>query len=149
MRSGDPANVTCAPRRTSASATASDGATCPAVPPAAIRHRSCRSRATAGDVKEDPDREQRDHETRTAVTDEWERGSRQGGEPEHCGEVDDCLAADECHDSDGEPLAERVLADEGDAKAGPRECHEGREHRGDADEPELLADDAENHVRVG
>src|SRR3954454_14742300 len=134
MRSGDPANVTWTPRRTSASATASDGATCPAVPPAAIRHRSCRSRATAGDVKEDPDRQQRDHETRTAVRDERERDSGQRGEPEHCGEVDDCLAADECHDSDGEPLAERVLADERDAKPGPRKCHEGGKDGGDADE---------------
>src|SRR5919204_589508 len=103
MRSGDPANVTCTPRRWSASATASDGATCPAVPPAAIRHRSCRPFSTAGDVKED---------------------------------------------ADGEALAERVLAAECHAQAGPREGDERGEHSRDADEAELFADDSEDHVRV-
>src|SRR5205823_10434884 len=112
MRSGDPANVTCAPRRCSASATASDGATCPAVPPAAIRHRSCRPCSTAGDVKEDPDGEERHHEARAPVGDErqWDSGQRR--EPEDGGQVDGGLAADECDDADGQALAERVLADQ-------------------------------------
>ena len=55
-RSGDPANVTLTPRSRSASAIASDGRTCPAVPPAAIRHRSssdCDCALIGGDVKED------------------------------------------------------------------------------------------------
>src|SRR5262249_56573463 len=93
MRSGDPANVTCTPRRCSASATASDGATCPAVPPAAIRHRSCRTCSTPGDVKEDTDGEQRDDEAGAAVGDQrqWDPGERR--KPEHGREVDHCLPA--------------------------------------------------------
>ena len=43
--------------RLSASATASAGSTCPAVPPAAIRHRNCCFASTMSDVKEDPDSE--------------------------------------------------------------------------------------------
>src|SRR5262245_13659560 len=134
MRSGDPANVTWTPRRCSASATASDGATCPAVPPAAIRHRSCRARSTSRDVKEDTNREQRHHEARAAVGDEWQRDSGQRREPEHGGEIDHGLTADERNDADGEPLAEGVLARERDPETGPRERDERREHGRDADE---------------
>src|SRR3954471_9712575 len=86
-RSGDPANVTWTPRRRSASATASDGATGPAAPPAAIRHLSCRPRSTAVDVKEDAHGQQVDHEAEAAVRDEGERDPGQRREAEHCREV--------------------------------------------------------------
>src|SRR5438132_12578626 len=118
MRSGDPANVTCTPRRCSASATASDGTTWPAVPPAAIRHRGCCPSSTAGDVKEDPDGKERHHEARAPVGDEGQRDSGQRGESEHRGQVDGGLTADEYDDSDCEALPERVLAHERDAEPG-------------------------------
>src|SRR5262249_42061064 len=110
-RSGDPANVTATPRSRSASATASDGATWPTVPPAAIRHRNCLccSMATR-DVKEDAYREERDNEARAAVRDEgqWNPGERR--KTEHGGEVDRRLPADERGDARSEALAEWVLA---------------------------------------
>src|SRR4051794_672622 len=59
IRSGEPANVTRTPRAVSASATASDGRTCPAVPPAAIRQLrlldGCDEGMVDRDVKEDAD----------------------------------------------------------------------------------------------
>src|SRR3954451_8554114 len=114
-RSGDPANVTSTPRARSASATASDGATCPTVPPAAIRHRSCLcSCMTTGDVKEDPDRQEGDDETGAPVGDERERNSGQRSEPEDGREVDRGLPADQRRDARCEPLAERVLAADGE-----------------------------------
>src|SRR5437763_15611573 len=110
-RSGDPANVTSTPRPRSASATASDGATCPTVPPAAIRHRSCRGSSMAtGDVKEDPDRQEGDDEAGAAVRDERQRNPGQWSKPEDGGEVDRGLAADERGDTRREPLSERILA---------------------------------------
>ena len=58
------------------------------------------------------------------------------------------MPADEGDDADGEPFPERVLAGEGDAETGPGEDDEGGQHGGDAHEPQLFADDAEDHVRV-
>src|SRR5919198_88773 len=72
-RSGEPANVTRAPRARSASATASAGSTWPAVPPAAIRHAGASCSRIARDVKEDPDRGEPDDEARPAVRDEGQR----------------------------------------------------------------------------
>src|SRR5205823_13289193 len=95
-RSGDPAKLTAAPRARSASAIASAGRTCPAVPPAAIRHRSSRDPPmTTRDVKEDPDCEEVDNEARAAVGDERQRDPGQRRHTEHGGEVDHGLAADE------------------------------------------------------
>src|SRR5437868_9340651 len=77
-RSGDPANVTSTPRARSASATASDGATWPTVPPAAIRHFKTRAPSmTTGDVKEVPRRQEVDDEARAAIRDEGKRDSGQ------------------------------------------------------------------------
>src|SRR5581483_1202954 len=148
-RSGDPANVTAAPRARSVSATASDGARCPTVPPAAIRHRSslCSGMATS-DVKEDPDAEERDHEARPAVRDERERNPGQGSEPEDGREVDRRLAADERGDAGREPLPERVLAPDRETQPRVGEGAVAGDEDGRADEAELLADDGEDHVRV-
>src|SRR4249920_694928 len=117
MRSGEPAKVTCAPRRRSASATASDGATCPAVPPAAIRHRTFRFCCSmpAGDVKEDPHSQECDNEARAAVGDERQRNPGQRSEPEDGGKIDHRLPADEPDDPGRETLPERILASERDA----------------------------------
>src|SRR4029078_13361153 len=79
-RSGDPANVTRTPRATSASATASDGSTWPAVPPAAIRDLSSRRYGMSRAVKEDADRGQRHNEARASVGDEWKRDPGQRSE---------------------------------------------------------------------
>src|SRR4051794_35654683 len=147
-RSGDPANVTSTPRARSASATASDGATSPPVPPAAISARSCRSSATTRDVKEHADREEGDNERRAAVRDERERDSGQRREAEHGGEVDRRLARDQGRDPGGEPLAERVLALQGEPQARVGERAVARDEDGSADEPELLADHREDHVGV-
>src|SRR2546421_3043660 len=148
-RPGDPANVTSTPRARSASATASDGATCPTVPPAAIRHRSCLcSSMTTGDVKEDADRQERDDEARASVRDERQRNPGQRGEPEHGCEVDRGLAADEGGDPHREPLSEGVLARDREPQAGVGEGRVPGHHEGCSDEPELLADHGEDHVRV-
>src|SRR6059058_4489469 len=121
-RSGDPANVTSTPRARSASATASDGATCPTVPPAAISARSCRSSSTTTrDVKEHAHGEEGDNERRPPVRDERERDPGERGEPEHGREVDRRLAGDERRDPCGEPLSERILALQREPQAGVRE----------------------------
>jgi hypothetical protein len=100
------------------------------------------------DVKEDPDAEEGDHEARAAVRDERERDPRQRSEPEDGCEVDRRLSAHERGDARREPLPERVLAADGKAKAGISEgAVAGDEDRG-AYEPELLADDGEDHVGV-
>src|SRR5205823_4109927 len=140
-RSGDPARLTRAPRALSASATARAGSTCPAVPPAAIRHAGALRSAILRDVKEDADRDERDYQARAAVGDERERDPRERREPHHRGEVDRGLPADDHRETGGEPLAEGVLAGERD----PEPCvGEGRvrgDHEHRADQPELLADD--------
>src|SRR5437660_2115829 len=105
MRSGDPANVTRTPRLSSASATASDGTTCPAVPPAAIRHRNSRPCSIPGrDVKEDAHGKERDHEAGAAVRDEWKRNPRERRQPENRSEVDHGLAADQSDEARREPF---------------------------------------------
>ena len=78
-------------------------------------------------------------------------GSGNPGErrdPERGREVDGCLPADERRDARGEQLPERILAAHGDAEAGDREQRERADHERRADQPELLADDREDHVRV-
>src|SRR5207302_2626335 len=121
-RSGDPANVTLTPRALSASATASAGRTCPAVPPAAIRHLSSRCTCMAtGDVKEDAHRRELHHETRPAVRDERKRDSGQRREAEDGGEIDHGLAADESGQPRREALPERIAAGEREPQARVRE----------------------------
>src|SRR5205823_13318791 len=113
-RSGDPANVTRTPRARSASATASAGRTCPAVPPAAIRHLSSRCTGMAtGDVKEDAHRRELDDEARATVRDERQRDPGQGREPEDGGQVDHGLPADEGGEPGRETLSERIAAGQG------------------------------------
>src|SRR5215208_939053 len=125
-RSGDPANVTSTPRLSRASATASDGITCPAVPPAAIRHRTSRLRCiAAGDVKEDSNRQERHDEARASVRDERQRDSGQGGETENGGEVDDGLPADEADEARSKTLSERIRAGMGDLQRRVGEGGEG------------------------
>jgi hypothetical protein len=149
MRAGDPANVTRAPRATSASATASAGSTCPAVPPAAIRHAGAdRCGIVARDVKEDAHRRKRDHEARAAGGDERQRDTRQRSKPEDGREIDQRLAADERRQPGRQQLAERVSAREGHAEAGIAERGKRADHGDRSDEAELLADDGEDHVRV-
>src|SRR5207237_803309 len=94
-RPRDPANVTVTPRSRSASATASAGRTCPAVPPAAIRHASFDDSLIHGDVKENPDRREQDDEARAAVRDEGQRNAGQRRDTEHGREVDRRLTAHE------------------------------------------------------
>src|SRR3954453_7458566 len=148
-RSGDPANVTWTPRRLNSSATASAGSTCPAVPPAAIRHLSCLSSATGRDVKEDADRNELHHEAGPAVGDERQRDSRQRSEPEHSREVDRGLAAHERRQPRSKALAERIAALQRGLEAGPREQDVREDQGSGAEQPELLADDGEDHVGVG
>ena len=100
------------------------------------------------DVKEDADGEKRDHEARAAVRHERQRDPGQRCEPEHGGEVDRRLPADERRDPRCEPLAERVLARDRKPQAGVRERAVAGDEDGGADEPELLADDGEDHVGV-
>src|SRR5207244_13574980 len=64
-------------------------------------------------------------------------------------EVDGGLAADEPDDARREALAEGVARDERDPQAGVGEERVPEDERGRSDQPELLADDREDHVRVG
>src|SRR5437660_4191306 len=137
-RSGDPAKVTRPPRCRSASATASAGATCPTVPPAAIRNRSCRSSAITGDVKEDADRTEHHHEARAAVGDERERDSGQRRNADRGGHVDRGLPTDERRDPGCEPFCEGVAAGDREPHARVRERAERHQHERDPDEAELL-----------
>src|SRR5918992_4871846 len=149
-RSGDPANVTRTPRSRSAAATASDGTTWPAVPPAAIRHASSGGGALIDrDVKEDADAREQDDEARAAVRDEREGDAGQRREPEHGGQVHGRLPAHERGDAGGDELPERISAAEGDGEARERERRERADDEQRADQPELLADDGEDHVGVG
>src|SRR6187402_3667201 len=147
-RSGDPANVTWTSRAASASATASDGSTWPAVPPAAIRHLSGCFSTLSRDVKEDARRGERDNEARAPVRDERERDSRQRSETEHRSEIDQRLAANERRQAGREPLAERIAAAQGDPQPRVGERDIGRERERRTKQAELLADRRENHVRV-
>src|SRR6266545_5835143 len=148
-RSGDPAKVVVTPCSASASATASDGSTWPAVPPAAIRHLSARTSAMSCDVKEDAHRRERDDEARPAIGDERKRDSGQRREPEHGGEIDQRLAADERRQARREPLAEGITAAQSNAETCVREEAEEGDDEGRPEQAELLADDREDHVRVG
>src|SRR5918996_133061 len=147
-RSGDPANVTVAPRSRSASATARAGRTCPAVPPAAIRHTGPDDLSIDGDVKEYPDPGEQHDEARPAVGDERQRDPGERSDAEDGRQVDRRLAADERREPGGEELAERILAAERDAKSREGECGERADDEHRADETELLADHREDHVGV-
>src|SRR5712691_6922371 len=148
-RSGDPAKVTRTPRLASASATASDGSTWPPVPPAAITHASSPFDCIrAPDVKENPRRAESCDQTRASVGDERQRDARERRDREHGREVDRRLAADQHREPGGEQLAERILAVERSPEAGPSERGVGGDHPSRAEEPELLADGREDHVRV-
>jgi hypothetical protein len=103
---------------------------------------------TTGDVKEDPDRQERDDEARAPVGDEGKRDSGQGSEPEHRGEVDRGLTRDERGDARRQPFPKGIPASEGEPKPGVGECAVGQHDERDADQAELLADDGEDHVGV-
>src|SRR6266508_2687773 len=139
-RSGDPAKVVVTPCSASASATASDGSTWPAVPPAAIRHLSLRSSAMPCDVKENAHRGERDDEARAAVRDERKRDSGQRSEADDGREVDQRLPADEGRQAGREPLAEGVAGTKRDAQAGVGEDRVRGDHEARAEQAELLAD---------
>src|SRR5262245_15377163 len=147
-RSGDPANVTVTPRARSASPTARAGRTCPAVPPAAITHRSPDDPSIDGDVKENADRGEEHHETRAAVGDERQRDPRERCDAERSREVDRSLSADEGGDARREELPERILAAHGNPEPGDCEHCERSDDEGGTDEAEFLPDDGEDHVRV-
>jgi hypothetical protein len=100
------------------------------------------------DVKEDPDAEEGDHETRATVRHERQRDPGQRSEAENRREVDRGLPAHERGDPRGEPLPERILAPDREAQACVGEGAIPGDEDGGADEPELLADDGEDHVGV-
>src|SRR4051812_5474447 len=94
---GVPAKVTSAPRACSASAIASAGTTCPAVPPAAMRHRTPLALGSTmhGDVKENAHAREREQQVGAAVGDERERDSGQRRDAQDSREIDDGLPADQ------------------------------------------------------
>src|SRR5687767_1100190 len=148
-RSGDPANVTLTPRSRRAAATASDGRTCPAVPPAAISARnSLWGPLIASDVKEDPDGREQYDEARAAVGDERQRDPGQRRDAQHGRKVDGRLAADERRDPGCQELPEGITAAQRDREARERERGEGGDHGRRPDQAELLADHGEDHVRL-
>src|SRR5215211_1486882 len=148
IRSGDPAKLTLTPRAVSASATAIAGRTCPAVPPAAMRHLSdCFDRMVLRDVKEDADGGERDDQARAAVRDERKRNARQRRDAHHRTEVDGRLTADERGEAGREALPERIAAAERDVDSRVAERDECQDHGDGAEEAELLADDRKDHVR--
>jgi hypothetical protein len=100
------------------------------------------------DVKEHPDAAEHHQQRRAAVGDERQRDARERREPEHGREVDCRLPADERRDPRREPLPERIAALERDLEPDPGEDREPADQHGRADQPELLPDDREDHVRV-
>src|SRR6478609_4527108 len=94
IRSGEPAKLTLTPRARSASATASDGRTWPAVPPAAITHRICDCEpVTATDVKEDADGGEDHDDAGASIRHQGQRDSGQRCEPDDGGEIQRSLPA--------------------------------------------------------
>src|SRR5205085_4056412 len=133
-RSGDPANVTRTPCVSSSSATASDGSTWPAVPPAAIRHRSSLFRCTAtGDVKEDPDGQEHHDQRGAAVGDERQGNPGQRGKAQDGRQVDHRLPGDERHEPGRETFSERVLTGERNPQSRVREEGKRSDDGGDAE----------------
>src|SRR5205085_7062508 len=112
-----PTNVTSAPSARSASATASAGTTCPAVPPAAIRIRGPAAvtafapasaapaaaavddleppRPRTRDVEQQPDRDEHHGQVRRRVGDERQGDAGQRRQPEHDEDVEGPLAQDQ------------------------------------------------------
>ncbi len=148
IRSGEPAKLTLAPRALNASATASAGRTCPAVPPAAITHLILLAGCCIvdRDVKEDADGGEAGDEARATVADERERDAGERRDAQDGAEVDGGLAAHEGRQAGREPLPERVSAAQRDPEAGVPEGRVGEDHGGGAEQAELLADDREDHV---
>src|SRR5881398_3099949 len=99
-------NTTSASSARSASATASAGTTCPAVPPAPITIRVALTRpggvpddlqaprAWPRDVQQNPDRGQQHAQIGRRVGDERQRDPGQRRDPEHDEDVEDALAKD-------------------------------------------------------
>ena len=69
-----------------------------------------------------------------------------GSRPRAAPDVDAGLPDDDRGDARRQQLAEQLLAVQGDAEAGPGQRHVQRQQDEQADEPELLADDAGDHV---
>src|SRR5664280_2268492 len=141
IRSDEPAKETTAPRFSSASATASAGMRCPAVPPAAIRHLRGRCFSMIHrDVKEDAYRHEGDNKAGASIGDKGKRDPGQRNKPEHGREIDRGLARDQRGERGRDRLPERVAAGERNPQSGPDEhCVEGNQ-QDDSDQPELLAD---------
>ena len=120
----------CTPRARSASATASDGITWPAVPPAAITHRSSDLDAiAASDVKEDADRREHDDEAGASIGHQGQRDSGQRRDPDDGREVERRLAADQRRQARGERLPERVAGSGARSAAPPRRTRRTRRSR--------------------
>ena len=116
---GRPARVsstktTRAPRAATSAATASAGDRCPPVPPAASRTVAPSSAddneapPVGGDVEQDPDAGEDDHEAGAAETHEGQRHAGERHDAEGGADVDERLADDEARDAHGEQLAERA-----------------------------------------
>ena len=148
-RSGDPANVTVTPRSRSASATASAGRTCPAVPPAAIRHASLRRLVPfTAMLRRMPTAGEQHDEARPAVRDERERIPVSGAMPSTAARLIAAWpqtsavmpAASSFPNGSRQRSAMRKPANANAAKAPITSDR--------ADQAELLADHGEDHVRV-
>src|SRR5437867_12763417 len=88
----------------------------------------------------------RSDEARASVRHERERDARERGDPQHRGEVDRRLAADESRDPRRKQLAERVAATQCDPEAGEPERGQGADHEHGSDKAELLAEHREDHA---
>ena len=85
-------------------------------------------------------------ERRPAVGDERQRHPRQREDPGDPGDDDEGLDADQRGQTGGQQLVERRLGLDGDPQAGPDHQQERDEHRGAADQAELLGDRREDEV---
>jgi hypothetical protein len=101
------------------------------------------------DVKEDSHGGEADDQARAAVRDERKRDPGERREAEHGAHVHRGLPADERGEPRGEELAEGFAASEGDVEAGIAEHGERGDDSEGPQEPELFADDREDHVRGG
>src|SRR3954452_14588707 len=154
-----PTNTTRAPSARSASATASAGTTCPAVPPAAITivgaiaAGSCHDlelrAASGGDVQQEAHAREQHGQVGRAVGDERQRHAGQRREAEHGEYVQARLRQDQRRQAGGEELRVRAGRPLRDAQPGVREQPVEAQHAEDAGDAELLADDREDEVGVG
>ena len=109
---------------------------------------SLRAAAGGGHVEEQPHRPHQHHQVARAVRDERQRHAGERHQPEHGEEVQCCLAQDQRRDAGGEQLRVAVAGELRHPQSGVADHAVQAQQPEDAEQPELLADDSQDHVGV-